>query len=267
MFGKVILNNVPIKGGSVDCWEYFTALVRLCPSLSTMLEVFHWCAVVSSGLMVIYGCRCLMCSLNLFPMDLADSPMYSPSHSSLLYLYQYITPLYCLMLYLSLGVTRMFFKVLPLLEGICMPFFYISFWYFHIVLECMGWPCSPWSCLTSKHKFKFINILRKIKAEGGIDDNTYMEMFPTGPSSPNLYGLLRNPQKEHPLRPILSSKGTVTYHIAKELSTILKSLLKQSIHHVNNTQEFVEHITNIKLGAEVFHMMIQHLSHLYQWNL
>ena len=62
-------------------------------------------------------------SLNLCPKILADSPMFSSSNSSLLHLYQYITPLFCLIVSLSLGATRMFFNILPLLKYVCIPYF------------------------------------------------------------------------------------------------------------------------------------------------
>ena len=45
----------------------------------------------------------------------------------------------------------------------------------------------------------------------------------------------------------MSSIGSVTYGVAKELSSILKPLVGNSIHHVNNSKEFAEEIRNIKL--------------------
>ena len=44
-----------------------------------------------------------------------------------------------------------------------------------------------------------------------------------------------------------SSIGSVTYEVAKELSKILKPLVSNSIHHVNNSQVFAEVVRNIKL--------------------
>ena len=49
------------------------------------------------------------------------------------------------------------------------------------------------------------------------------------------------------LRPIVSSTGTATYNTAKEVARILKSLVGSSIHHVQNTRDFVEQIKEIKL--------------------
>ena len=99
---------------------------------------------------------------------------------------------------------------------------------------------------TNKLKNKLINILKMIKGEGNIDENTYKRVYPTGASAPKFYGLPKI-HKDVPLRPIVSSIAYVTYGVAKELSRILKSLVGNSIHHVNNSKEFAEEIRNIKL--------------------
>ena len=79
--------------------------------------------------------------------------------------------------------------------------------------------------LTSKQKTKLINLLKNIKAEGGINDETYKRMYPTGAGSPKFYGLPKIHKPGIPLRPIVSSRGTVTYNSAKELAKILKPLV------------------------------------------
>ena len=86
-----------------------------------------------------------------------------------------------------------------------------------------------------------------IKGEGNIDENTYKKVYHTGASAPKFYGLPKIPKEDVPLRPIVSSIGSVTYGVAKELLRILKPLVGNSIHHVNNSKEFAEEIRNIKL--------------------
>ena len=88
---------------------------------------------------------------------------------------------------------------------------------------------------TNKQKGKLINILRIIKTESGIEDTTYSRMYPTGPSSSKLYGLPKIHKKNNPLRPIVTSRGSVTYGVSKEFARILKPLTGNTIHHVNNT--------------------------------
>ena len=78
---------------------------------------------------------------------------------------------------------------------------------------------------TSKIKSKLINLLKKIKSEGGIDDTQYKKMYPTGAVPPKFYGLPKIHKRGIPLRPIVSSRGSSSYEMAKELARILKPLV------------------------------------------
>ena len=86
-----------------------------------------------------------------------------------------------------------------------------------------------------------------MKTESEIDENTYKKVYPTGASAPKFYGLPKLHKKEVPQRPIVSSIGSVTYGVTKELSRILKPLVGKSIYHVNNSKGFADEIRNIKL--------------------
>ena len=100
---------------------------------------------------------------------------------------------------------------------------------------------------TIKHKNKLINIITRIKTESGLDDATYRRMYSTRVSSPKLYGLPKLHKKNNPIRPILSSRGYVTYGVAKELAKILKPLTGNTIHHVSSSSEFTDDIKKYKL--------------------
>ena len=52
---------------------------------------------------------------------------------------------------------------------------------------------------------------------GDIDENTYKRLYPTGATSPKYYGLPKVHEPGMPLRPIISSIGSVTYATAKGL--------------------------------------------------
>ena len=47
---------------------------------------------------------------------------------------------------------------------------------------------------------------------------------------------------------IVSSCGSVTYGVAKELTKILKPLVGKSLHHINSTHDFVEQVKHITLA-------------------
>ena len=101
---------------------------------------------------------------------------------------------------------------------------------------------------TSRQKTKLINLLKNIKAEWGINEETYRIMYPTG--SPKFYCLPKIIKPGIPLRPIVSSRGTVTYSTVKELAKILKPMLGMSSHHVLNTRDFVQQLKGIRLQQD-----------------
>ena len=96
----------------------------------------------------------------------------------------------------------------------------------------------PWDPTTTI-KNKLINILKRVKNQTGLDSLTYKSMYPTGCVPPKFYGLPKIHKPDTPLRPIVSSCGSVTYGVAKELAKILKPLVGKSPHHINGTQDFV----------------------------
>ena len=100
---------------------------------------------------------------------------------------------------------------------------------------------------TKKQKNKLIQILKKIKEEGGMSEATYKKVYPTGAGIPKFYGLPKIHKAGVPLRPIVSSRGSVSYNIAKELAKNLKPLAGKTIYSVHNTQDFAEQLKTIKL--------------------
>ena len=70
---------------------------------------------------------------------------------------------------------------------------------------------------TNKLKTKLISLLKKIKADGGIEDQLYKKTYPTGAVAPKFYGLPKIHKGDIPLRPTVSSRGSISYEVAKEL--------------------------------------------------
>ena len=66
-------------------------------------------------------------------------------------------------------------------------------------------------------------------------------------SPPKFYGLPKIHKTGTPLRPIVSSRGSITYGIAKELSHIIKPLVGQCPHHLKNTQHFIQQLQGKRL--------------------
>ena len=90
---------------------------------------------------------------------------------------------------------------------------------------------------TSHLKNKLISLLKDIKHTGGLSTTKYKQLYPTSVVPPKFYGLPKIHKTGTPLRPIVSSRGSITYGIAKELAHIIKPLVGQSPHHpkIHNT--------------------------------
>ena len=65
--------------------------------------------------------------------------------------------------------------------------------------------------------------------------------------SPKFYGLPKIHKTGNPLRSIVSSRGSVTYVLAKVLSKVLKPLVGKSPYHVQSTGDFVSRTKGLTL--------------------
>ena len=68
---------------------------------------------------------------------------------------------------------------------------------------------------TNTIKNKLINILKTIKTKSGLGTSIYKSMYPTGCVPPKFYGLPKINKPDTPLRPIVSSCGSVTYGVGQ----------------------------------------------------
>ena len=87
---------------------------------------------------------------------------------------------------------------------------------------------------TNNHKNKLIDILKSIKTEGGVGNNTYKRLYTIDAGHLKFSGL----PKETPLGHL---------RVVKELANILRPLVGQSQHHIKNTQSFVKQASSIIL--------------------
>ena len=85
-------------------------------------------------------------------------------------------------------------------------------------------PADP----TNKIKAQLITKLRRIKKDTNMDEGMYKAMYPTGCVPQKLYGLPKIHKTGNLLRPIVSSRGSVAYGVAKTISKVLKPLVGKS---------------------------------------
>ena len=100
---------------------------------------------------------------------------------------------------------------------------------------------------TSQLKNKLITLLKDIKQTGGLTIQKYKQLYPTSAVPSKFYGLPKIHKIGTPLRPTVSSRGSITYGVAKELSHIIKPLVGQSPHHLKNTQHFIQQLQGRRL--------------------
>ena len=100
---------------------------------------------------------------------------------------------------------------------------------------------------TDKIKAQLITKLRKIKKDSNLDEGMYRAMYPTGCVPPKFYGLPKIHKTGKPLRPIVSSRGSVMYGVAKVISKVLNPLVGNSPHHIQSTGDFVSKAKRLTL--------------------
>ena len=93
---------------------------------------------------------------------------------------------------------------------------------------------------TNRIKTQLITKLRKIKKDSKLDEGMYRTMYPTGCVLPKFYGLPKIHKTGTPLRPIVSSRGSVTYGAAKVLTRVIQPLVGKSPNHIQVIYNIIE---------------------------
>jgi len=92
-----------------------------------------------------------------------------------------------------------------------------------------------------------VKILRQWSREGQISEVVKRKIYPRSWEVPKLYGLPKIHKKDYPLRPIVSSIGSVSYKAARLVADILSPLVGQSPHHIKNSADFVKKIKDLEV--------------------
>ena len=100
---------------------------------------------------------------------------------------------------------------------------------------------------TNSLKNKLITILKDIKQTWGLSNTKYRQLYLTSLVPPKFYSLPQIHKVGMPLRPIVSSRGSITYRVAKELAYIIKPLVGQYPHQFKNTQHFIQQLQGKRL--------------------
>ena len=101
---------------------------------------------------------------------------------------------------------------------------------------------------TSSYK-KVIDLLQKLDKEQTFDRPLYYRLYPRE-AIPCIYGLPKIHKQGTPLRPIVSSISLDTYNISKYLASILGTMVGNTPHHIQNSQDFAKKVCHLKLQPE-----------------
>jgi hypothetical protein len=100
---------------------------------------------------------------------------------------------------------------------------------------------------TAKYKAQLVKILKEWKDSHKISFMLWKQLYPTEEVVPKFYGLPKVHKTNVPLRPIVSSIGSITYQPAKLLAKILGPLVGKNDRHVKNSKDFAEKIQDLEV--------------------
>ena len=100
---------------------------------------------------------------------------------------------------------------------------------------------------TPKFKRELTEMIRRWQREDPIPTPLKYFIYPTSEEIPKMYGLPKINKVNVPLRPIVASRGSLTYNASSVLADILGPLVGKSEHHIKNSGDFVDKIKNLEV--------------------
>ena len=109
-------------------------------------------------------------------------------------------------------------------------------------------------------KNNLIQTLKEWRKDERIPNYLYNQLYPTAENVPKFYGLPKIHKKDVPLRPIVSSIGSVMYDTAKFLAKIMKPLLASTVITSSTVKTSSTRLQILKypLDRNSFHTMFPH---------
>ena len=100
---------------------------------------------------------------------------------------------------------------------------------------------------TQKYKSEFSKVLKDLVDEGIIEKPLQRQLSPTSDQAPRFYGLPKVHKPGTPVRPIVSSIGSISYPCAKYIAGILKPLVGKTSSFIKNSADFVDKIKDCRV--------------------
>jgi hypothetical protein len=100
---------------------------------------------------------------------------------------------------------------------------------------------------TNKYQNQLVNILRNWQRENLLPLTIHRRIYPTSEDVPKIYGTPKIHKPDFPLRPIVSSIGSIAYQAARLIADILSPLVGKTDHNIKNSQDFVLKIKDLQI--------------------
>ncbi|XP_068739082.1 uncharacterized protein [Montipora capricornis] len=103
---------------------------------------------------------------------------------------------------------------------------------------------------TSRYKKEFATALRDLKDRKVIDYALHSKLYTTCDQTTRFCGLPKIYKVNCPLRPIVSSIGTISYQIPRYVADILSPLVGKTEHYVKNSKAFAEEVRTLQVAPD-----------------
>ena len=103
---------------------------------------------------------------------------------------------------------------------------------------------------TNSYASKLINVIKPMKDKGSLPWDKYRLIYPTSSEPPRFYGLPKIHKTTVPLRPIVSSIGSITYQAARFVANILAPIVGKTDYHLNNSKDLIKKLTDMELHED-----------------
>ena len=103
---------------------------------------------------------------------------------------------------------------------------------------------------TTNYSKQLVTLLQSLKETQAITVAKYRQLYPTEAIVPKFYGLPKIHKASVPLRPIVASRGSITYQTSRLLADILAPLVGHTEHHLKNSFDLVDKLKGVTLQED-----------------
>jgi hypothetical protein len=100
---------------------------------------------------------------------------------------------------------------------------------------------------TKAYQTQLVEMIRRWQREDQLTNELKYKIYPTAAEVPKIYGTPKIHKANAPLRPIVSSIGSITYKAARLIADILNPLVGNTEHHITNSGDFVDKIKDLEV--------------------